>query len=79
MVPSDFRTTASNNGDDQYVYWAYGGFSMAIPYIAGLTALALQVNPDMTFEQIINTIIETKTVTSEGRYIINPKKFIDSI
>jgi|GEM_PF-2086717 serine protease AprX len=52
---------------------------MAIPYIAGLTALALQVNPDMTFEQIINTIIETKMVTSEGRYIINPKKFIDSI
>lgn len=79
IVPGDFRTTASNDGDNDYVYWGEGGFSWAIPYVAGLSALAWQVNPDLTFDQIIDKLIETKTTTAEGRYIINPEKFINSI
>ena len=79
IIPGDFRTTASNDGDDTYVYWGEGGFSWAIPYVTGLSALAWQVNPDLTFDQIMDKLIETKTTTAEGRYIIDPEKFINSI
>ncbi len=79
IVPGDFRTTAGNNSDSTYVYWGEGGFSWAIPYVTGLAALAWQVNPNLTFDQILDNLIETKITTSEGRYIINPEKFINSI
>lgn len=79
IVPGDFRTTAGNSSDNNYVYWGEGGFSWAIPYVTGLAALAWQVNPNLTFDQILNKLIETKTTTSEGLYIINPVKFMDSI
>ncbi|OAA94445.1 S8 family serine peptidase [Clostridium coskatii] len=79
MVPSDFRTTADNRSDAAYVYLGEGGVSWAIPYVTGLAALAWQVKPNLTFDQILDKLIETKTTTSEGRYIINPEKFINSI
>jgi subtilisin family serine protease len=79
IVPGDFRTTASNDGDNSYVYWGEGGFSWAIPYVTGLAALAWQVDPNLTFDQIIDKLIETKTTTAEGRDIIDPEKFISSI
>lgn len=79
IVPGDFRTTAGNSSDNTYVYWGEGGFSWAIPYVTGLAALAWQVNPNLTFDQIMDKLIETKTITSEGRYIIDPEKFINSI
>ncbi|WP_123053209.1 S8 family serine peptidase [Clostridium sp. JN-1] len=79
IVPGDFRTTAGNSSDNAYVYRGEGGFSWAIPYVTGLAALAWQVNPNLTFDQILDKLIETKTTTSEGRYIINPEKFINSI
>lgn len=79
IVPGDFRTTASNNGNDQYVYWGEGGFSWAIPYVTGLVALAWQINPNLSFDDVINKLIATKTVTPTGQYIINPKAFINAI
>ncbi|WP_406547970.1 S8 family serine peptidase [Clostridium ljungdahlii] len=79
MVPLDFKTTADNRSDAAYVYWGEGGVSWAIPYVTGLAALAWQVKPNLTFDQILDKLIETKTTTSEGRYIIDPEKFINSI
>ena len=79
LVPGDFRTTASNNGDEQYIYWGEGGFSWAIPYVVGLAALAWQVNPDLSFDKIMERLIETKTTTAEGRFIIDPEAFIRSV
>ena len=79
IVPGDFRTTASNDGDDNYDYWGESGFSNAVPYVVGLSALAWQVDPNLTFDEIIDKLIETKTTTAEGRYIIDPEKFINSI
>ena len=56
IVPGDFRTTAGNNSDSTYVYWGEGGFSWAIPYVTGLAALAWQVNPNLTFDQILDNL-----------------------
>lgn len=77
IVPADFRTTASNDSDDKYVYWGDGGFSWAIPYVTGLAALAWQINPNITFDDIEDKLIETKAATQEGYSVIDVKKFIE--
>lgn len=49
LVPMDRRTAASPAGEEDYAYFAEGGMSWAVPYVAGLYALACQVKPDVTF------------------------------
>jgi len=51
FVPIDSRTTASDEGIDEYVFDRGGGSSKAPPYIAGVYALAVQVDPDITPER----------------------------
>ncbi len=48
LVPMDARTTASPTGVDEYVFYGEGGWSWSIPYIAGVYALAAQVEPTIT-------------------------------
>jgi hypothetical protein len=48
LVPMDARTTASPTGANEYVFYAQGGWSWSIPYIAGVYALAAQVEPSVT-------------------------------
>ena len=51
LVPMDARATASPTGADDYVFYRQGGISWAVPYLAGLYALACQVKPDVTPEE----------------------------
>jgi ankyrin repeat protein len=51
LVPMDARTTASPTGASEYVFYAQGGWSWSIPYIAGVYALAAQVEPKITPER----------------------------
>jgi hypothetical protein len=51
FVPLDSRTTASEDGIDEYVFDRCGGFSKAPPYTAGVYALAVQVDPSITPER----------------------------
>ncbi len=51
LVPMDARTTASPAGRDEYVFYGQGGWSWSIPYIAGVYALAAQVDPNVTPDQ----------------------------
>jgi len=48
LVPMDARTTASPTGTGEYVFYAEAGWSWSIPYIAGVYALAAQVEPKIT-------------------------------
>jgi hypothetical protein len=48
LVPMDARTTASPTAASEYVFYAQGGWSWSIPYIAGVYALAAQVEPKIT-------------------------------
>jgi hypothetical protein len=48
LVPMDARTAASPTGVSEYVFYAQGGWSWSIPYIAGVCALAAQVEPSIT-------------------------------
>jgi len=50
LVPMDSRATASQTGQTQYAFYADSGWSWAIPYIAGLYALAVQADGRITPE-----------------------------
>jgi subtilisin family serine protease len=59
LVPMDSRTTASPNGNEDYVFYREGGWSWAIPYLAGTYALAAQVKPEITPEEFWKIALET--------------------
>ena len=84
LVPMDSRTTASPTGPADYVFYREGGWSWAIPYIAGAYALACQVRPDITPERFWKLALETgdaATVTHDEKKrrlerIMNPAGLI---
>lgn len=53
LVPMDRRTAASPAGEAEYAYFSEGGMSWAVPWVAGLYALACQVRPDVTFADFL--------------------------
>jgi hypothetical protein len=55
----DSRTTASETGSNEYVFHRIGGYSWAIPYIAGVYALAVQVDPAITPERFWALAVQT--------------------
>jgi len=59
LVPMDARTTASPTGYSDYVYYGEGGLSWAIPYTAGMYALACQVDPGISPEQFWSAALQT--------------------
>ena len=48
LVPMDSRTGAGSGGDAEYTFYRQGGWSWAMPYLAGVYALAAQVEPRIT-------------------------------
>lgn len=87
LVPMDSRAVASPTGAKDYAFYRSGGMSWAVPYVAGLYALACQVRPDMTPELFWKTAFETGTMTgtaSEGKtgklgVIVEPARLISSL
>lgn len=79
IIPADYRTTASNIASAPYMYSGTGGWSKAIPYFAGLAALAWQVAPDLTFGQIENLVSETTAPSSDGLRVVQPLQFLGRV
>lgn len=77
-VPTGNRTIASHRGEHVYTYEINGGMSWGAPYIAGLAALAFQVNPDVTPKEITRCLLETVVQTQAGP-VVNPAGFIKKI
>jgi hypothetical protein len=87
LVPMDARATASPTGKNEYAFYGEGGWSWAIPYIAGAYALAAQVDPKITPERFwalamkTGRTVETKDgekTTSLGP-ILDPVRLIEAI
>jgi hypothetical protein len=74
-VPAGNRTIAGREGAEAYIYDRIGGMSWAAPYLAGLAALAFQVNPELHPATIIRLWQETATKTDVGP-VINPTAFL---
>jgi len=75
MVPAGNRTTASHEGSGVYTYWAVPGMSWSTPYLAGLAALAFQVDPEITPDKIFEWLPKTAVPAKAGS-IVNPRAFI---
>ena len=87
-VPTDYRITACETGESDYAYYAAGGLSWGVPYLAGVAALAKQAKPNLKMEDFIsiarktadNVSIKDSTGKSyQVKYFINPKHLIDSL
>lgn len=63
LVPMDSRAVASPTGPDDYVFYADGGWSWSVPWIAGLYALACQVSPEITPAVFWAEALRTGTTT----------------
>lgn len=59
MLPVDSRCVASPGGVNDYVFYREGGLSWAIPYVAGLFAVACQANHAVTPELFWQTAFAT--------------------
>lgn len=64
LVPMDARTTADFTGEENYVFYTDGGWSWVAPWLAGLYALAAQVNPDITPDIFWTTARDTASQLS---------------
>jgi len=54
FAPSGVQTTAPNNSFD-----SYGGTSAATPHVAGVAALVLSLNPNLTSQQLRSIILDS--------------------
>jgi hypothetical protein len=87
LIPMDSRTTASPTGIDEYVFYSQGGWSWAMPYLAGVYALAVQADPSITPEQFWDIAMQTGrhiTIEHEGESsslgpIIDPPAIINEL
>jgi subtilisin family serine protease len=77
-IPTGNKTIATHQGINVYQYEREGGMSWAAPYIAGLAALAFQVNPDLQPRTILEQLVKTATHTEAGP-VVNPPAFIEAI
>ena len=85
IVPTDFRTTAAPNGIGDYVHYANGGLSWAVPYVAGLYALGVQVYPNLTKEIFKDAwaktaskqVCEFNNTPFKVEMLANPEKLIN--
>ena len=78
LVLTGNRTVASYKGTDVYHYERQGGLSWTVPYLAGLAALAYQVDPEIKPDEIVKLWIETAVKTDAGP-VVNPTGFIEAV
>jgi serine protease AprX len=78
LVPAGGRTIASEAGPTAYKYDPVGGMSWAAPYLAGLAAMAFQLDPDIDPDTIVKLLLDTAIKTDVGR-IVNPRGFIEAV
>ena len=79
-IPSGCRTFAEVNKPGEYSYcYQYPSESGTIPILSGILALGLQVNPDISNDELIQTLKDTCYTQNQGFKIINPKNFIQKL
>ncbi|WP_017416581.1 S8 family serine peptidase [Clostridium tunisiense] len=87
LIPMDSRTTASPTDPKDYVFYREGGWSWSIPYVAGLYALACEVNPEVTPEIFWSTALKTGDTIKvqnngkeyELKKVVNPVKLMEAL
>lgn len=77
-VPTTGRTvaTGSQNNTQDYYFETRGGLSWAVPYITGVAALGLEIDPTLTKQQIIDYLFDSAYKHKDGYKVINPEGFV---
>lgn len=86
LIPTETKTTASPTGTSDYVFYRQGGWSMVMPYLAGMYALACQAKPDITpqvfWDAALKTGVSSTIQRNNKNYtgkIIDPEKLIERL
>jgi hypothetical protein len=77
-APAGNRTMASFRGPQVYTYDRMGGLSWTVPYLAGVAALGLQVDPSLEPGDIVRLWKTTASKTKAGS-VVNPGAFIGAV
>lgn len=79
MAPASGRTVAEDTEFRRfsYAYWAQGGRSWSVPYVAGVAAMGWQVNPELSSAQLKDMLMRSATAGDGG--VINPPAFIELV
>jgi serine protease AprX len=77
-IPGANRAIASYVNPEAYTYQRDGGMSLAAPYLAGLAALAFQLDPTIEPDTIVSLWLQTATQT-DAVSIIDPTGFIEAV
>ncbi len=76
LVPMSSRTAASPMGAKSYAFYRLGDESWTIPYLAGMYALAAQVDPEITPERFWDIAMQTghslNITGTAGIYTLGP-------
>jgi hypothetical protein len=77
-APAANRTIASLWGPHSYTYDRTGGMSWTVPYLAGVAALAWQIDPSIKPHEMLELWQSTVARTSAGR-VIDPVAMIETV
>ena len=81
-APGDYSTLAGPGegkqgyGPDDYFYSEEGGLSRATPYLSGVLALALQVNPALTPDEMVTLLADGVYELENGVRLIASEKVV---
>ena len=78
-VYNNTRVIPLHETDSDYAYVGQASASWTIPIISGLFALCLQINSDLTFDEFLNLVLETKVKTDNGLEVISPLGIINDV
>lgn len=81
-IPMERRTYASPTGENDFAHGSRGGVSWCEPYLAGIYALAKQVEPELTADAFIALAKETKQSVQMGAFsqpVLNPTGIIEAL
>lgn len=78
-VPGSGRTGAATMGGASYIYWGQsGGLSWTMPYVLGLYAIAIEIDPTLTQDQLRQLIVST-AYDNNGMALVNPVGFVSAV
>jgi hypothetical protein len=75
-LPCGRRYIASPSIKDGYAFYNDWGLSWATPLLAGLAALALQANPELTSDELLMTLRDSIVTNKHGLDVIDPQLLI---
>ena len=78
-VPAGGRTTAATLANAEYIYWSEAGLSWTVPYMLGLYAIAIEIDPTLTQDELRSLIVDTAYQNDSGLRIVHPVGFIAAV